>query len=448
MKSFIKILALVLVLSFCFSAIIGCKSNNDDDSSRDEENEETGNVTDDNENENDGDSDKPLVLNENGLYMIYSAADLVKYRDMFEEAAGVYHQENGNSTFRGFPGAILMNDIDLSSVCGPEKGNWKPIGRDAFTSKYNNTLQVAPFDGLFDGNGHSISNLYIKDSMQGGALFQRIWEGSVTNLTVLDSYISCIKEGETSKSMNSATIAVSVTDGLIKNCEVTDTVTVESSSCAGGLISQAEDWNYSVEITDCKNYANVSTYGTAGGIIGSASRYVYIFGCENYGDIKGFGEDGSRRLGGIIGSHGGSSYYDGCIMGCINYGNVTETVDQIRYCGGIAGYNKSTIRYCINAGTITSALKAYDITYPEEGSCYHNLNVGTVVTNLEAEYAYTTDETYDRGANYSSSDVALTNGTALSKLIEESGKYWIQGESFPVWSGERPEDYQNIYTKG
>ena len=44
----------------------------------------------------------------------------------------------------------LTADLDLSSVCGRDVGNWKAIG---------------PFEGSFDGDGHKISNLYIDDSL-------------------------------------------------------------------------------------------------------------------------------------------------------------------------------------------------------------------------------------------------------------------------------------------
>lgn len=44
----------------------------------------------------------------------------------------------------------LTADLDLSSVCGRDVGNWEAIG---------------PFEGSFDGDGHKISNLYIDDSL-------------------------------------------------------------------------------------------------------------------------------------------------------------------------------------------------------------------------------------------------------------------------------------------
>ncbi len=424
-----------LLLVICLFAFAGCSSD---------EKTSSGGASQNGDSITEDASQKELSVDENGAYMIYNAEDLVLYRDLFDQAAKENFDGGNGSTLVDFPGAILMDDIDLSEVCGPDVGNWKPIGRDAYVSTKDEKAKNVSYSSVFDGNGHTISNLYIKDSEKGGALFQRIWEGTVTNLTISDSTVSCIAEDD--REMDAASIATYVTDGLIENCETTDSVIVESSSCAGGLIAKAEEWNYAVEITNCKNRAKINSNNVAGGIIGSASGPVYIFGCENYGNITGSEEGNRRRLGGIAGVHGGSNNYDGCIMGCINYGDITETVESTEYCGGIVGYNGSTIRYCVNAGTVTSAYAAYDITFPEEASCYYNLNVGTVVTDLDAEFAYTTADRYDRGQNYSFSDSALTDGTALAALIEECGNHWVQGESFPVWSSERSEEYQDIIT--
>ena len=52
-----------------------------------------------------------------------------------------------------------MNDIALSTVCGEGKGNWTPIAKDGIYGR----LSSNKFDGGFDENGHTISNLYIND---------------------------------------------------------------------------------------------------------------------------------------------------------------------------------------------------------------------------------------------------------------------------------------------
>lgn len=98
-------------------------------------------------------------------YLIQSADDLItleqvtKNRYEYYNAGTVYYQ--------------LTTDIDLSSVCSEEKGNWTPIGSDE------------SFRAQFDGNGHMVSNLYYNKDNSYIGLFGKIAEGSsVRNLTV------------------------------------------------------------------------------------------------------------------------------------------------------------------------------------------------------------------------------------------------------------------------
>ena len=86
-------------------------------------------------------------------YQIANAANLVKFRNIVNGTNG----ETQNTSAC----AKLIDDIDLSSVChaaddanGTELLNWVPIG-----DYKTNTRNV--FSGTFDGDGHTISNLYI-----------------------------------------------------------------------------------------------------------------------------------------------------------------------------------------------------------------------------------------------------------------------------------------------
>ena len=74
---------------------------------------------------------------ESDPYRINSAADFV--------AMGEYISSNDNPRDSVFK---LFADIDLSGYCGLLKGSWTPISAEGF-------------DGILDGNGHTISGLYI-----------------------------------------------------------------------------------------------------------------------------------------------------------------------------------------------------------------------------------------------------------------------------------------------
>ena len=155
-----------------------------------------------------------------------------------------------------------------------------------------------PFTGTFDGNGFTISNLYISStSVTWPGLFGRIEGGSVRNLVLVNAYVkgaagSRVLSGGGLVGWNnngniqncSVTGAVAVTgensinigglvgynDGTIQNCYATVTVSVtgESSINAGGLVG----YNNSRNITNCYATGAVSVTGSgsinAGGLAG------------------------------------------------------------------------------------------------------------------------------------------------------------------------------------
>lgn len=391
---------------------------------------------------------RELSMNEANLYMVHNAEDLVLYRDMFDKAAQEFHAEHGPSDIFLFPGLILMEDIDLFSVCGAEPGSWKPIGADAYCTDSSDKYYDAYFTGTFEGNGKTISGLYINDPENGGALIQCIWEGTVKNLTIADSTILSVNEN--GGGSYSAAISVEARDGLIENCVIESSVTIEGDAAAAGFIGKAESWNCSCAVRSCKNYASIRTSGIAGGIVASASKKVYIIGCENHGDISSFG-DGATALGGIVGIHSGTSSYGGSVYGCINYGSVTEAINEKNNCvAGIAGSSDTTIQFCANAGTITGFKKAFDITHYDRGARRYNANYGTVASGLDPQYAISAvyKKSSYKGINYPLGTPALTDGSALAEIIANAGEYWMQGEQFPIWNGKFSPDFPDLRTNG
>lgn len=97
--------------------------------------------------------------------------------------ANYVNGESGDNVVHSTACAQLVKDIDLSTVCGEGKGNWTPIAKDGIYGR----LSSNKFDGVFDGNGHTISNLYINDengSKLGlfGYIYPTMQKTSVKNL--------------------------------------------------------------------------------------------------------------------------------------------------------------------------------------------------------------------------------------------------------------------------
>ena len=132
--------------------------------------------------------------------------------------------------------------------------------------------------------------------------------------------------------------------GTIKNVIVNGSLNagyVDSQGGAGALIGKAEN---GLTVTNCKNYASVTSTGhQTAGIIGSnASGTITVTECINYGDVLGI------KASGIIGVISASS----TLQKCGNYGNIT---------GGTRAAGISTWVYTwkwlennFNVGTITA----------------------------------------------------------------------------------------------
>ena len=149
---------------------------------------------------------QPATLNANNYYEIYNVGQLY----WFAEEVSSYNNE-WNNVYN----AILMNDIVINENLVDENGNltentenlrkWLPISNGSNTT----------FNGVFDGNYHTISGVYIDDAdLSYSALFGSLQNGAIKNLGITDSYIN----GERGSAF------AGWSNGTIENCFVTDTV--------------------------------------------------------------------------------------------------------------------------------------------------------------------------------------------------------------------------------
>ncbi|MBQ3435177.1 MAG: hypothetical protein IJG24_09070, partial [Selenomonadaceae bacterium] len=134
----------------------------------------------------------------------------------------------------------LTEDINLSSIA-----NWTPIGN------YPNY-----FNGTFDGDGHTISNLTINGGNYGGymGLFKNLdRNGTIKNLTLKDVNIS---------GGNNIGGIVSQNYGTIENCTVEGTIS-GNDRFIGGIAA----WNQGT-IKNCLTFAKTSGEASVGAIAG------------------------------------------------------------------------------------------------------------------------------------------------------------------------------------
>ncbi len=206
------------------------------------------------------------------------------------------------------------------------------------------TAVIAPdggsyFEGIFDGNGHIISNLTIDTAGAGNdylGLFGQI-EGSGAEVKNLGLENINITGGNYSDYLGSLCASNS---GTIGNCYATGAIIGDER--LGGLCA-----SNSGTITNCY---------TACSIVGGADSYSFGGLCAfNNGTITNCyatcsvtGGDDSRHLGGLC------AFNNGIITNCYATGSVTGG-DNSSSLGGLCGYNEDTITNCYATGAVTGA---------------------------------------------------------------------------------------------
>ena len=291
---------------------------------------------------------------ENGVYLIAKPCHLAWFRDYVNgtivdegEAAGTTHPSAS---------AMLTADIDLKNYCyaaedGKELLSWIPIGY------VNNSWK-----GNMDGQGHTISHLYIKTAQKYVGLF-----GYTDGATIQDLIFDNAKvENDTYYTGILAGSAYGDSPSHIKGIKTTKNCTVIGQENTGGIIGLAK-----INLENCENHSSVKGTKSVGGIAGS-STYKNIKRCTNYGTV----ENNNGYIGGIIGYAYGTSIED-----CANYGKITSTGQCT---GGIAGITKanSSIQNVFSYGDVTS-------TYYDPGIIIGSVNgtltaKGIVAYNKEA----------------------------------------------------------------
>lgn len=242
----------------------------------------------------------------------------------------------------------LMKNLDLSEVA-----NFQPIGQSS----------SLPFNGCFDGNNKTISNLKINASEFYAGLFGYLGRNSeVKNLTLKNCTVTSSSRivggiaGYSDGKISGCTVSGSITGdyqvaGIVGqmagsgNAPLSDctfssgTVTATGTGRAAGIASFS-----AVSIVNCTNNGTVQGKDEVGGIC--ANETQLMSGCTNTGAVT-----GQNYVGGIVGS---SIIRMSNISDCTNSGHITATGN---YAGGIAGFlsgysSRVTISKCSNTGTI------------------------------------------------------------------------------------------------
>ena len=228
--------------------------------------------------------------------------------------------------------------IDMSTVCHAadksqnlEEKSWVPIGNS------NNKYQ-----GTFDGNNKTITNLYINASQLNVGLFGYTYEGTIKNLT--------FEYANVTNTNNYAGVLVGKAywGSTLQNIKISNTCQIKGGKYTGGIAGYLDGNAY-----NCVNCAKVQGIQYIGGLCGYYSRISNsinsMTACANYGNVTA----SSLGVGGLVG------YFDsGTIQDCANYGDVKGT-DRI---AGMAGsVNNGKIQNVFSYGNISVTNKTQNV---------------------------------------------------------------------------------------
>ena len=246
--------------------------------------------------------------------------------------------------------------IDLKDFCHAadasqnlEELSWEPIGNGDWN-----------YVGTFDGNGKTITNLYINATQAYKGLFGLIYQSTIKNLTFENANV-------TNTENDIGILAGYAGNGnTLQNIKISNTCQIKGGNDFTGGIAGYLDGN----AYNCVNYATVQGTEDVGGLVGYFESGT-IKDCANYGDIT-----GTSNVGNLIGNA-----YTCNLNNVLGTGNVTATntkpggilVGIIENssgstASGILAYSSSaklTINGTEQAGDAVKAIGDGSLAYPE-----------------------------------------------------------------------------------
>jgi hypothetical protein len=245
-------------------------------------------------------------------YLIQSRADFDEFADT---ANAALYWASGKYT-------KLMCDLDLAGTTYTQA---------VIASLSTNTF----FQGIFDGNNHTISHLTITMSTENvvGLFGLVLANGQIHNLGVENinvtgnSYIGGL---------------VGYNCGSVSDCYTTGSVS--GRTWVGGLVGFMVNTG---TLTSC--YA----IGSAGGIDGNCSSAGGLVGYNGGGGVTSCyavsSVSGNREVGGLVGRNNGGALTSCYAMGLVNGRNISDG----QYAGGLVGDNSGSLISCYATGSVS-----------------------------------------------------------------------------------------------
>ena len=362
----------------------------------------------------------------NGVYSCCNAYQQPEISDGYyqiENAGQLYWFANHINTVDRTANAVLVADIDLEGKSDGTGRKWTPIGS---TGEHSNN-----FRGHFNGNNHTITNLYIDEQRAGLGLFGEVRLGTVENFTIYGDvklYGDCSYVG-----------------GVI-------------GSAPGANGTDVPDHN-GATIRNITSYVNVTLYegshgsSYVGGFIGYANHETIIENCSWYGTL----DLGAYRADSGVGGLEGRLYDKSnvTIRNCAAYGTIktsyksgTHNNYDTIYIGGVLSFSPAGTQAVLENNLWAGEfIDDTDLGNKAHLSAFGTLNGEESVTNCYAidSAPYLTTENVNANGittvtaqQFASGEVAYLLGDAFGQTINT--------DKFPILSDDKVYKYTDSYS--
>ncbi|MGN0443692.1 MAG: Ig-like domain-containing protein [Acutalibacteraceae bacterium] len=244
----------------------------------------------------------------------------------------------------------LQSDIELTA------DTWTPIG----------STDATAFQGVFDGNGHTISSTVLFQSTGMSGIFG-INKGTIKNLNITVTIENVATD---------AGALVATNYGRIENCFSSGSISATANKNIGGLVG----YNVGTVISSGSSVVVTASNAVVGGLVGLNYNGGVIQYSYASGDVTG------RIVGGLI----GEQYNDGSVaktIQCYSMGKVTGSEKAgglIAYTHGYYSHYNTYIEYCYAKGIVASGSRTGGLVGEAYGaivrySYYNKTNTGNRV---------------------------------------------------------------------
>ncbi|MGM9842635.1 MAG: Ig-like domain-containing protein, partial [Muribaculaceae bacterium] len=223
----------------------------------------------------------------------------------------------------------LQKDLDLTSWIAennPSQG-WSPVG-----------VESQPFKGIFDGNNHKLSGIFISRSSDNNTGFFGYLSGATISNLILE--VSTVKGN-----YNVGALAGYAENSTISSCKIiiTDYLGIYGYGKTGGIVGYCNATN--ISNIDCTG--NINWGNSTGGAAGAVSGTVNISNVTFHGNVKGL-----SNVGGSVGE---------IISGSVTFnkiytkGNVTGSANVGGAVGELISGSSVTFNQVYSDGKITNS---------------------------------------------------------------------------------------------